>query len=112
MNHQDWEPVILTKKHKPVVTNEQQIAKENAIKISKLESEDFVPDKPNTNYAKFLQKARLQNKLSQKDLATKLHVPSKTVQLWESGKQIIPGNQIGNLNRTLKVNFKKNQLIL
>ena len=63
-------------------------------------------------YAKFLQKARLQNKISQKDLATKLHVPAKTVQLWESGKQIIPGNQIGNLNRTLKVNFKKNQLIL
>tara|TARA_B100001989_G_C24205426_1_gene300477 strand:+ start:183 stop:533 length:351 start_codon:yes stop_codon:yes gene_type:complete len=106
--HQDWKPVILKKQIKHTPTVEQKAARSFASKMSKLESEDYVPDKPNTTYSKFLQKARLHNKLNQKALATKLNIQPKTIQLWESGKEIIPGNQIGKLNRILNVNIKKN----
>jgi ribosome-binding protein aMBF1 (putative translation factor) len=108
LSHQDWEPVILTKPQKDPRTAAQKSAVHTAKHFSKLEDPDFVPDRPNTTFSKFLQKARLHNKLNQKSLATKLNVQPKTIQLWESGKEIIPGNHISKLNRLLNVNIKKN----
>ena len=110
LSHQDWTPVVLSKPKKDTRTAAQKSAVQVAKKLSKLEDPDFKPDKPNTTYSKFLQKARLHNKLNQKALATKLNVQPKTIQLWESGKEIIPGNQIGKLNQILNANIKKNIL--
>jgi len=107
LEHQDWAPVILQKSKKPVISNDKKAAMRYAKNMNKLEHEDFVPDKPVTSYGKFLQQARLTKKLNQKIMASKLGVPAKTVQLWESGKEIIPGNKIAAINRLLNVNVRK-----
>jgi DNA-binding transcriptional regulator YiaG len=107
LSHQDWEPVILQKTKKPVISGEKKTAIHHAKTMSKLEHEDFVPDKPVTSYGKFLQQARLTKKFNQKSIASKLGVSAKTVQLWECGKEIIPGNKIAAINRLLNVNVKK-----
>lgn len=107
LEHQDWTPVIIQKNQKPVISGEKKAAIHRAKTMSKLEHEDFVPDKPVTSYGKFLQQARLTKKFNQKSLASKLGVPAKTVQLWECGKEIIPGNKIASINKLLGVNVKK-----
>ena len=108
-DHQDWKPVTFTKRKEPTAKekNEKQRGYENACKMSKLESNDYVPPKVDKSLSRGLQQARLANKLSQKDLATKLNVTPATVQQWESGKKTIPGQYVNIINRRLNVNLKQ-----
>ena len=109
--HQDWTPVILQKKKKVVVPPEKKAAIAFANKVNKIENETYIPDKPNSTYYKFVQKARLARKMSQQTFASSLNIPAKTVKLWESGKEVIPGGHIGRINKLLKVNVKKNLIL-
>tara|TARA_B100000925_G_scaffold291659_1_gene280620 strand:+ start:445 stop:795 length:351 start_codon:yes stop_codon:yes gene_type:complete len=110
---QDWTPVVFKKQsnEKKQENKEKQRAFSENSKIRKLESEDYVVPKPKTELKQFLQKARSARNLSQKELAVKINVTPATIQQWESGKLVIAGNSITALNRALKVNMKKQELL-
>ena len=110
---QDWTPVVFNKKSNQ--TKEEDKTKQRAFnqnsELRKLESDDYVPAKPKTELKQFLQKARTLRNLSQKELAVKINVTPSTIQQWESGKLVIAGNSISALNKALKVNMKKQQVL-
>ena len=110
LEHQDWKPVTFVKHKQPTPKekSEKQRTHEVAARMSKLESEDYRPPKPEKVLGKALQQARTAKKMSQKDLATKLNTKPQTVQQWEAGKQVIPGQYINNINRVLGINLKQN----
>jgi ribosome-binding protein aMBF1 (putative translation factor) len=110
---QDWTPVVFKKKTKQENTEEKQKTQafqENS-KLRKLENEDYVAPKPKIELKQFLQKARTARNLSQKELAVKINVTPATIQQWESGKAVIAGNSITALNKALKVNMKKQEIL-
>jgi ribosome-binding protein aMBF1 (putative translation factor) len=49
----------------------------------------------------------MENKMSQKDLATKLNAKPQVIQQWEAGKVPIPGNYIAMINKTLGINLRQ-----
>ena len=101
MQHQDWEQVILTKPkvHKPPATGKKK------------EKEDSEFDIPKSSFElkKCIQQGRLGNKLTQKELATKLNIPVKTIVDYENGKAIPNNAFIAKLERTLKVKLPRSQ---
>ena len=109
LNHQDWETVtfVKPKEYTPKETSEKQRTNEAAVHMSKLESEDYRPPKPEKVLGKALQQARTAKKMSQKDLATKLNTKQQSVQQWEAGKQVISGQYINSINKVLGINLKQ-----
>tara|TARA_B100000242_G_C43052134_1_gene491673 strand:- start:1865 stop:2215 length:351 start_codon:yes stop_codon:yes gene_type:complete len=109
LDHQDWKPVTFVKRKEYTAKekSEKQRTNEAAIRMSKLESEDYRPPKPEKVLGKALQQARTAKKMSQKDLATKLNTKPQSVQQWEAGKQVIPGQYINTINRALGINLKQ-----
>ena len=101
MSHQDWEPVIF-KKRIPVKvkeakakglttqqnTNKKNVNYENTVSMRKLENEEVEIKKIEHSVSKIIQKARMNAKLSQKDLAQKLNLKPTVIQNYESGKAI------------------------
>ena len=81
MSHQDWEPVVINKS-KPVLTN----------KINKpiINESDEIEKKKNIslNNRLLIQKARLAQKLTQKQLAQKINVDEKTIKNYENGNVV------------------------
>tara|TARA_A100001015_G_scaffold316636_1_gene431486 strand:- start:3047 stop:3370 length:324 start_codon:yes stop_codon:yes gene_type:complete len=98
-NFQDWEPVVL--KSKPVATSYQGNPKpktdDDEIKIKKINRELQVA----------LQKARLSNKLSQKDVAQKMNVKPSDIMNYENGKAIPNNAFISKLERFYKVKLPR-----
>tara|TARA_Y200000002_G_scaffold381644_1_gene396231 strand:+ start:566 stop:916 length:351 start_codon:yes stop_codon:yes gene_type:complete len=107
--HQDWNTVkfVKRKEYTPKEKSEKQRTHEAVTHMSKLENENYRPPKPEKVLGKALQQARTSKKMSQKDLATKLNTKSQSVQLWEAGKQVIPGQYINSINRVLGINLKQ-----
>ena len=101
MSHQDWDPVVF-KKRIPVKvceakakglttqqnTNKKNINYENTMSMRKLENEEVEIKKIEHSVSKIIQKARMEAKLSQKDLAQKLNLKPTVIQNYESGKAI------------------------
>ena len=107
--HQDWKPVTFVKYKKPTPKekSETQRRVEAATHMSKLDNPDYVPPKPEKVLGKALQKARMEKKMSQKDLATKLNAKPQVIQQWEAGKVPIPGNYIAMINKALAINLRQ-----
>jgi putative transcription factor len=106
MSHQDWNPVVFKKRIPKTVkeakakgmttqqhSNKKNINYENTINMRKLENEEVEIKKIDLNLSKLIQKARVNNKLSQKDLADKLNLKSNIIQGYESGK-VIPNKTL------------------
>lgn len=110
---QDWEPVVFKKKttKQKEENKEKQKQYEASAHLRKLESDDYEAKKPSLEMRKFLILARNKRGLSQKELANKLQVQPNVIGLWESGKEVISGNSITGLNRILKVNMKKQEIL-
>ena len=105
-SHQDWTPILLSKPKK--ITN-NKVKPKTITNMQKLEnSEEIIkPKKIDANLKKAIQQARLSNKLSQKELASKMCVPVQTIVNYENGKAI-PNNQfISKLERTLKTKLPR-----
>ena len=105
-SHQDWTPVILSNP-KNVINNKTK--PKTITKMQKLENSDEIikPKKIDINLKKAIQQARLSNKISQKELASKMCVPVQTIINYENGKAI-PNNQfISKLERTLKTKLPR-----
>lgn len=109
MDHQDWTPVVF---HKPYQSN--QVAKTNVTPgMTKqtrelINSNDIVlPPKIGIDFRKAMQSARNAKKISQKQLATILQVPPKTIMEYENGKAI-PNNQfISKMERVLQTKLPR-----
>ena len=97
MEHQDWKPVILSKNPQKNYTQKEleDYKKHHEEKLKKKKEEENevkAPPKVSNELKKSLQQARISKKMSQKELATKLNVPVKTITDYENGK-IVPNNQ-------------------
>ena len=101
MSHQDWDSVVFKKRIPKTVkeakakghttqqnTNKKNVNYENTISMRKLENEEVEIKKIEHNVSKIIQKARMDAKLSQKDLAQKLNLKPTVIQTYESGKAI------------------------
>ena len=103
MEHQDWNQVVWNKKKKPSYNhNPPGTAKFRALDGD----EPPAPKKIDHSTRIAIQRARIENKLSQKQLANKLNIQEKIISEYESGKAI-PNKQIINkINRLLNSKIK------
>ena len=101
MSHQDWNPVVFKKRIPTNVkeakakglttqqnTNKKNVNYENTVSMRKLENEEVEIKKIELSVAKIIQKATMEAKLSQKDLAQKLNLKPTVIQSYEAGKAI------------------------
>lgn len=105
--HQDWTPIVFhNPKQKP-----QKIVRTNGIDDyeRKLDQNNDIvkPKKMNQNMRKAIQSARLNNKMSQKDLASRLNVPLQTIAMYESGKAIPNNSLIVKIEQVLKTKIPR-----
>jgi len=105
MNHQDWKPVILRKNTKPPPSTKQV---QGNSKIKKLDSDNPQPPKKISHSVKIeIQKARAIKKITQKQLANILNLPSQTISEYESGKAIPNKQVLSKMGKILGVNLNK-----
>jgi ribosome-binding protein aMBF1 (putative translation factor) len=125
MEHQDWNTTVLTKKlstndkiikgilkkdiveKKDACKNKQNIT--NDIDPKKLEENEIgtLPT-PGMNLCKQISTARVDKKISQKDLDKKCNFVSGTVQKYENGTAIYHQHEIDKMSKMLGVTLKKN----
>eukprot|EP00127_Corallochytrium_limacisporum_P003354 Clim_evm43s148 gene=Clim_evmTU43s148 len=85
--------------------NRQKGTDLNTLKLDE-ETENFHHKHVELNFGKRLQQARLEKKMTQKDLATKINEKPQIVQEYENGKAI-PNNQIiSKMERALGVKLR------
>ena len=104
MDHQDWKPVVWTKK---VEVKKSPRSKRDSTSdhLRKLDEEDEKFSHPTVSrtVSQAIQQGRMGLKLKQKDLAQRLNVKPDVVVQYESGKSI-PSNQLlQKMERILKV---------
>ena len=99
MSHQDWETVVLTKPIKvetkstpPPVVNDGDIVVHAKIDIELKNA---------------IQKARMIQKMSQKDLALKMAIPVSTIIGYENGKEIPNNAFIAKLEKILNTKLPR-----
>tara|TARA_B100001057_G_C22804712_1_gene932891 strand:- start:1372 stop:1758 length:387 start_codon:yes stop_codon:yes gene_type:complete len=101
MNHQDWDQIVFKKRIPKTVkeakakglttqqhTNKKNVNYENTVSMRKLENEEVEIKKIEHSVSKIIQKARMDAKMSQKDLAQKLNLKPTVIQNYEAGKAI------------------------
>ena len=87
---QDWEQVILTKKN---------INVKNTPNNSKKNEDIIIINKSNIDLRKALQNARLNKKMSQKEVAQRLNVKTNLIMEYESGKSAPNNSFISKLEK-------------
>ena len=99
MNHQDWTPVILTKKPEKNISNNTLRSgsfvtrtkhNPNAQRLTKIEgeTETLKIKTVSSSIEKEIQKGRLAKKMTQKQLAQAINVTPKVINEFESGKAV------------------------
>jgi len=105
MEHQDWNTIYV----KPKKTNNQdggkskQYVKSKEQKMNDAEEEGKLTHKKmDLEFGKTLQKYRLSQNMTQKDIAQKLNIPVKDINEIESGKMKHNGQLMGKIKRLMK----------
>ncbi|KAG9100603.1 multiprotein-bridging factor 1 [Ceratobasidium sp. UAMH 11750] len=111
MSNVDWDSktVIGNKARAPKVTKgNAEVNGPDHQKIAKLDRENDVapPAKVLPSVGKAMQSARMELKLSQKDLAAKVNEKQSVLQDYESGKAIPNPQVLGKLERVLGVKLR------
>ena len=108
---QDWKPVVINGKQSQNNTVEKK--KYQPSKMSKLEKEinedSYTAPKPNIEFKKEFQKARLLKKKSQADVAKSLNIKQNIINEYESGKKVPDNLTIAKLERLLGVKLPRNK---
>ena len=113
--HQDWEPVILRKKK--VYTKTKKTGAGNSVLKKKNKVSDYNPTGKKSgdddeikklkyvgkDIGKKMQHARLQKKLTQKQVAQKLNIQQSVYQQYEIGKALRNGNLLNRIGKVLGV---------
>ena len=104
MEHQDWNTVYVT----PKKTNQEsggknkQYVKSKEQKMNDAEEEGKLTHKKmDLEFGKTLQKYRLSQNMTQKDIAQKLNIPVKDINEIESGKMKHNGQLMGKIKRLI-----------
>ena len=103
MEHQDWATKILNSK-KPINQEgeKKQYKKSKEQKLNDAEEEGKLSHKKmDLEFGKSLQKYRLSQGLTQKDIAQKLNIPAKDINEIESGKMKHNGQLMGKIKRLM-----------
>jgi putative transcription factor len=106
MEHQNWDSIILnnksTKSKSEDGTKKKEYVKSKETKIEEdIEEGKLSHKKMDHAFGKTLQKYRLSQGLTQKDLATKLNVPVKDINEIEAGKANHNGQLMGKIKRLM-----------
>lgn len=100
-NHQDWETVVLRKpSHLLPAIHKSNGGGQRGPKPLK-EGDEFKLPKVGNNLKIALMQARVAKKMSQKDFAQKLGVPTDIVNKYETGKIVPNNNFIAKMERIL-----------
>ena len=105
MEHQDWDTVYITPKKTNQVDGDKkkQYVKSKEQKMNEKEEEGKLTHKKmDVNFGKTLQKYRLSQNMTQKDIAKKLNIPVKDINEIESGKMKHNGQLMGKIKRLMK----------
>lgn len=94
------------KVHKEIQKTISQKTHEQKL-FQKLESDEFVIEKPNTELKKKLYQARMNMGLSQRDLALRMNIKSNKITDWETGKSKPSPKEREYLQRILNTKFPK-----
>ena len=100
MAHQDWETIVLTKPLK-VETKPTTTVKE------KNDGEIIIPAKIDVELKKAIQQSRMNQKMSQKELAFKMAIPVSTIIGYENGTAIPTNLFISKLERVLNTKLPR-----
>ena len=103
MSHQDWNVITFGKvKNKLSKTKKKSKRVKTVNKSKKYDSKESI-SKPVIKVYKLIQKGRMLNKMSQKDLAQILNIPHTFIQSYEMNKSI-PGNRLlQRMEKILKI---------
>ena len=113
---QDWEPVILRKpgaEKKTETVRKTTGSNVRTIHVSSKSANNFDPEnmeKPkmtNTSLGKAIQTARMQKKMTQKDLDRQCNLPKNTVQDYENDKAVYVPAQVNAMARVLGVTLPR-----
>ena len=108
MDCQDWKDVVINKKTLKKKKISQNETKQKERKLEN-ETEQFIHKKLDVSFKKAIQQARLSQKITQKDLATKLNVKPSVVNSYENGT-CIPNNQfIANIEKILRCKLPRSK---
>tara|TARA_A100001015_G_scaffold289890_1_gene362277 strand:+ start:4771 stop:5082 length:312 start_codon:yes stop_codon:yes gene_type:complete len=103
MEHQDWVIKTVKKKSTQSDKDKKQYVKSKEQKMSEAEEEGKLSHKKmDIEFGKTLQKYRLSQGLTQKDIAQKLNIPAKDINEIESGKMKHNGQLMGKIKRLIK----------
>jgi len=109
MEHQDWTPVVFHKpkqESKTVTSNKLPVLSKKTKELMNSNEAGVLP-KVSMEFRKIMQSARTSKKLSQKQLATMLQVPPKTIAEYENGKAM-PNNQfIAKMEKVLQTKLPR-----
>ena len=102
MEHQDWDTVYVKPKKSQADDKKNQFVKSKEQKMNEKEEEGKLSHKKmDVNFGKDLQKYRLSQNMTQKDIAQKLNIPAKDINEIESGKMKHNGQLMGKIKRLM-----------
>ena len=101
---QDWETIVLKNVSMPSTSNKNS---ENLNKCKKDENDIEKPKKVSNELKIAIQQARINNKLSQKQLASMMCCQQSLINQYENGKAIPNNSFISKLEQTLKTKLPR-----
>jgi|SaaInlStandDraft_7_1057024.scaffolds.fasta_scaffold69638_2 ribosome-binding protein aMBF1 (putative translation factor) len=111
MDHQDWKPVILHNPKKKPIVEKNKVVKTNLnsnsmmdVNMKKIEdNEDMKVEYVSKSVSKQIQQARLEQKMTQQDLANRLCVKKNIINELESGKMLKNNKFISKVKSVLNI---------
>jgi ribosome-binding protein aMBF1 (putative translation factor) len=116
MNHQQWDPIILTSKNpkksetKTTVLKSSVIKHSNPVKMEKIydpnnpDAEPIIkPVMIDSEFGKQIAAARCAKKLTQKELANKISIPESIIKDYEKGQGVRNGAYISKIKNFLNI---------
>lgn len=102
MEHQDWDTLFVKPKKENNNIEKKQHVKSKEQKMNESEEIGKLSHKKmDSDFGKVLQKYRLSQNMTQKDIAQKLNIPVKDINEIESGKMKHNGQLMGKIKRLM-----------
>jgi len=103
MEHQDWNTIYVkpNKKNNNTIEKKQYVKSKEQKMNENEENGKLSHKKMDSEFGKSLQKYRLSQNMTQKDIAQKLNIPVKDINEIESGKMKHNGQLMGKIKRLM-----------